>query len=214
MSRTPRLAVIPAALTCLALLVAVVAAQQKPAAANQQKPPAAKMSKQEQAMMDAMMKAAAPGENHKLLAAFSGNWTFVNRMWTDPSAKPTESAGSASFRMLLGGRYLQGEHWGTMMGMPFEGMSLNGYDNTARRFQLAWIDNMGTTTMYMAGTYDPAAKAYTYAAEMDDVTKPGTRVKVREVIRWTTPDQYVMEWYENRAGKETKTMEITYARKK
>jgi hypothetical protein len=171
MSRTPRFAVVPAVLSCLVLFVAALAAQQKPQTG--------KMSKQEQAMMDAMMKAAAPGENHKLLSSFSGNWTFVNRMWTDPSAKPTESTGSASYRMLLGGRYLQGEAWGTMMGMPFEGMGITGYDNVARRFQSAWIDNLGTTTMFMTGTYDPAAKAFTYTTEMDDVTKPGTRVKVR-----------------------------------
>ncbi|MBK9333372.1 MAG: DUF1579 family protein [Ignavibacteria bacterium] len=29
----------------------------------------------------------------------------------------------------MGGRYQQGKHTGDMMGMPFEGMSLLGYDN-------------------------------------------------------------------------------------
>jgi hypothetical protein len=49
---------------------------------------------------------------------------------------------------------------------------------------------------------------------MDDPMKPGTKLRVRQVIRLVDRDKHVMEWYETRGGKDRKTMEIVYARKK
>ncbi len=147
----------------------------------QDKPKVPPVSKEEQAMMDAMNKARMPGEQHKLLASLVGNWTFVTRMWIDPAAPPTESTGTASYTAIMGGRFVQGTYTGVMMGMPFEGMGVSGYDNVAKQFQSSWIDNFGTMVMYMTGALDPATKAITYTAAMDDFMKPGTKVKVREV---------------------------------
>ncbi len=172
------------------------------------------MAKEQQEMMDAMTKAATPGPNHKLLASMAGEWTIVNRMWMDPGAPPTESKGTASYEMMMGGRYLHGHYKGVMMGMPFEGVGVTGYDNVSQKFQALWIDNFGTGIMYMTGTYDPNAKALTFVTDMDDPMQPGTKVGIREVIRLLSPDQRVMEMYQNRSGKEMKMMEITYTRAK
>jgi hypothetical protein len=201
---TSRLAV----LGCLAVLVVV------PAALAQDKPPAGGMSKEQLAMMEAMQKAGTPGENHKLLASMVGDWAFVNRMWTDPAAPPTESTGTASYTMLMDGRFLVGHYQGTMMGMEFDGRGVTGYDNTTKQFQSVWLDNFGTMMMFMTGTYDQTARAFTYLTEMADPMAPATRIKVREVIRLESPDRHVMEWYEARGGREAKTMEIVYTRKK
>lgn len=91
---------------------------------------------------------------------------------------------------------------------------LNGYDNVTRQFVSSWIDSFGTGIMLMTGKYDPATRVFTYLTDMDDPVKPGTKVKVREVIRLVGPDTHVMEWYESRGGKDAKTMEIVYTRKK
>lgn len=199
------------ALACLFVLVVLSTAyaQDKPAVGT-----AGSMSPEEKAMMDAMMKAATPGANHQMLASIAGDWTFKNRMWMNPAAPPSESTGTVKYTTLFDGRYVQGEYRGDMMGMPFEGLGLMGYDNTSGQFQATWIDNMGTMIMYMTGQYDAAAKTLTYSGQMDDPVKPGTKVKVREVVRLVSPDSHVMEWYETRNGKETKTMEITYSRAK
>jgi len=207
MLHTFRSAVRLAVLGCLAVLVAV------PAALAQDKP-AGGMSKEQMAMMEAMQKAATPGENHKLLASMTGDWAFVNRMWMDPAGPPTESNGTASYMMLMDGRFLVGHYQGTMMGMEFDGRGVTGYDNTTKQFQSVWLDNFGTMMMFMTGTYDPTAKAFTYLSEMADPVAPATRIKIREVIRLESPDRHTMEWYETRGGKETKTMEIVYTRKK
>jgi hypothetical protein len=185
-----------------------------PAASAQDKPPAPKMSKEEQAMMDAMTKAMTPGDNHKLLASLVGNWTFTHTMWMDPAAPPSQSTGTASYAMALGGRYLESTAKGTFGGMPFEGKGVTAYDNVTKQFMASWIDNFGTGIMYMTGKYDPATKALTFLSDMDDPMKPGTKVKVREVLRLVDKSKHVMEWYELRGGKETKTMEIVYTRTK
>ena len=186
-------------------------------AAAQDKPPvgtAGSMTAEEKAMMDAMVKAGTPGPNHELLASVVGDWTFKSRMWMDPSAPPTESTGTVSYASLFGGRYVEGLYKGDMMGTQFEGKGLMGYDNVSRKFQSTWADNMGTMIMFMTGDYDPAAKTITYTGRMNDLMKPGTQVTIRQVVRLTSPDTHVMEWYETRGGKEAKMMEITYSRAK
>jgi hypothetical protein len=73
---------------------------------------------------------------------------------------------------------------------------------------------MGTAIMLMTGHYDPAAKMFTYKGDMDDMMKPGTKVKVRQTVKILNEDSHLMEWYETRGGKEIKTLEIAYSRQK
>jgi hypothetical protein len=168
----------------------------------------------QQAMMEAWQKAATPGSNHKLLAGLTGQWTFATRMWMEPGAPPETSTGSAVYTSLMDGRFIQGDYTGTFGGMAFHGLGLTGYDNVTKHFTATWADNMGTAIMLMTGTYDPATKTFTYKGDMDDVMKPGTKVKVRQTVKILSDDSHVMEWYESRGGKEIKTMEITYTRQK
>ncbi|HEY3270249.1 MAG TPA: DUF1579 domain-containing protein [Geothrix sp.] len=177
--------------------------------AKEKKPTAA-----QQAMMEAWQKAATPGSNHQLLAGLTGQWTFATKMWMEPGTPPETSTGSAVYTSLMDGRFIQGEYKGTFGGMAFQGLGLTGYDNVARHFTATWADNMGTAIMLMTGTYDPASRTFTYKGDMDDVMKPGKKVKVRQTVKILSDDSHVMEWYESRRGKEIKTMEITYTRQK
>ena len=183
-----------------------LAQEKKPAAA----PP---MSKEQQAQMDAMMKAMTPGEPHKRLAEFAGEWTFKSKMWMDPSAPPTESSGMASYRMIMGGRYLQGEQRGDFMGMPFEGLMYMAYDNVTRKYYASWIDNMSTGLMVSTGTYDAAKRTYTWLGDMVDPTRPAVTLKIREVITIVDANTHRVDWYQAEGGKEVKAMEIVYKRK-
>ena len=192
---------------CLAVSVA---AQEKP------KPtaPAQQMSAAEKAMMDAMTAAMTPGEPHKLLASLAGEWAFTMTMWTSPGAPPETYHGTGTYTPILGGRYVQSAAKGVMMGMPFEGMGINAYDNVTKRFVSSWIDNFGTGIITFAGTQDAATKTITYTGEMADLLQPTAMVKVRELLRFVDANTHVMEWYETRGGKEVKTMQIDYVRKK
>jgi hypothetical protein len=190
--------------------ISMAAALSLPAQEAKEKAPTA----QQQAMMDAWQKAATPGPNHKLLATLVGRWNFSTKMWMQPGAPPELSTGTAVYTTLMDGRFIQGEYKGTFGGMAFQGLGLTGYDNVARHFTVTWADNMGTSIMLMTGRFDSATKTFTYKGDMDDMMKPGKKVKVRQTVKVTDDDSHVMEWYEFRGGKELKTMEISYTRQK
>ena len=201
--------------TKLLILTLAVLATAGTVAQTQQKPPSAtpKMNAEQQAMMDALQKAGAIGANHKLLQSFVGEWSYAVKIWMDPAAPPAEGTGNTSYRSLMDGRFVQHEHTGTLMDMPFHGIGLFGYDNVTKQFQEHFFENSKTGQMLLNGSYDDASKTFTFRGEIDDVMKPGTKVKVRETIRVPDANTLVLEWFETRAGKETKAMEVTYKRK-
>jgi hypothetical protein len=169
-------------------------------------------------MMKQMMELAKLNDNHKVLAATAGTFSYVVKMWMDPKAKPSESTGNATRKAIMDGRYVTGEYSGSfkmpgadgkMKDMNFKGMSLDGYDNVKKKFVSTWIDNMGTGIMMLDGTYDAATKTFTYAGDYE--MAPGMKSKVREVIK-TTDKGMTMEYYEDRGQGEMKSMEINYTR--
>lgn len=171
--------------------------------------------------MKQMMEMSKLNENHKLLAATAGNWSYVVKMWMDPNGKPTESTGTATRKAIMDGRYVSGEYMGKfkmpgpdgkMTEMNFHGMSMDGYDNVKKKFVSGWIDNMGTGIMTMDGTYDAATKSFTYTGEAEMM--PGMKEKFRQVVKMTDATHMTLEYYEDRGQGEAKTMEITYTKKK
>ena len=124
------------------------------------------------------MKAAAPGPFHAFLAKKAGKWQITGKMWMDPTAEPivTESTGEAE--MILGGRFLKDEMHGSMMGMPFDGLGITGYDNTTGVVTSIWMDTMGTMIMVMTGKWEkPGAPLETTGRYLDPMT--GVEMDVR-----------------------------------
>jgi hypothetical protein len=192
-------------------------AQDKPSAPAETK--AAATSQPSAEDMARMMDLSRPGENHKVLANFAGNWNFKTTFWMAPGAPPTESTGSATCKPLMGGRYYLSEANGKfempgpdgkMQATDFKGMEIAGYDNVKQKFVSSWIDNMGTSIVILEGTYDPATKTFTYLTEEEMM--PGVKTKARELIKFVDHDHYVLEWYEDHGGEQSKTMEIDYVR--
>src|SRR5689334_24796229 len=81
-----------------------------------------KMSPEEKAQMDAMMKAATPGDAHKKLASMVGTWDAVVKMYPmQPGAQMQQSTATSESKWVLGGRWVQEMVSGNFMGMPFNG---------------------------------------------------------------------------------------------
>ncbi len=114
-----------------------------------------------QAMMEAWKKLATPGEPHKLFASLAGNWTTTTKEWMEPGKPPTESTGTADMKMLLDGRFLYQEFNAQMMGQPFSGIGIDGYDNITKKYVTAWIDTMGTGIFMMEATASADGKTIT-----------------------------------------------------
>ncbi len=173
--------------------------------------------------MKMMMEMAKLNDNHKLLAAMDGNWEYVIKMWMDgdTSKKPQESKGTAVRKSIMDGRFFTMDVSGKMQ-MPgpdgkmkdvdFHGMGLEAYDNAKKKFVGSWVDNMGTGIMNSEGDFDAATKTFTYTGSY--TMAPGMEQKIKEVLKLNDKDHMTFEWYEDRGGKETKTMQIDYTRKK
>ena len=152
-----------------------------------------------------------PGEVHQAMASFTGDWKTENKMWMAPGMEPTVTQGTCKMEMLLGGRYLKSTYAGDFMGMPFEGMSIEGYDKATNMFYSMWIDNFGTGMMTMKGTYDDMTKSVNYKGMMVDPIQK-KEIPVREVFNVGDPNKIVMEMYSEMDGQEFKSMEVTYTR--
>jgi len=164
--------------------------------------------------MEAWMKAATPGEPHKRMASREGTWDTTSKYWMGPDAPPAESKGSAKFRMIFGGRYQIQEYTGDMMGMPFEGMSIGGYDNTKKKYFSTWIDSMGTGAMNSEGVADDKGVITESGVMLDPAS--GKECKMRMVLTDKDKDTMYFEMFvDDGKGKgEMKCMELTYTRRK
>ena len=116
--------------------------------------------------MKAMIDYGTPGKMHELLASWNGTWVGETTFWEYEGATPQKSTSTAVNSMMVGGKYQSSKHTGNMMGMPFEGLSITGYDNATKQFVSTWIDNWSTGIMNMAGTWDEATKTMTLAGTM------------------------------------------------
>lgn len=168
---------------------------------------------QDAAMMEAMMKAGTPGDPHKKLDAFVGTWTTKITFWPAPGAPPMSSEGTSENRWLMGGRYLEQRYKGDMMGAPFEGVGITGYDNVKKHYWGTWMDNMSTAMMMSTG-WMPDGKTFLFSGSMAD-PMTGKDARMEERITINSNDHHVLEmWGPAPDGSMYKTMEIDYKRKK
>ena len=166
-----------------------------------------------QAMMDVYTKLGTPGAPHKLLASMAGSWNTKTKSWMEPNQPPMESTGTCQQKMLLGGRFLQQEYTGDMMGNTFTGIGVTGYDNHTKKYVSTWMDSMGTGIFFFEGTASADGKTVTQEARYDDPLKGP--MKWRSVTKIVDGNTLVFEMYStDKRGKEEKMMEIIYTRKR
>ncbi len=168
-------------------------------------------------MMAKMMEYGTPGPMHQLLASWNGTWVGETSMWDfDGDTSVTKSTGTAVNTMILGGKYQMSKHSGDMMGMPFEGQTIMGYDNATKQFSSTWVDNFSTGLMNFTGQWDEASKTLSLSGSYPDICRPGKECKMREVFKVVDDNTHHMEMYgpDPKTGKEYKMMEIKMTRKK
>jgi hypothetical protein len=167
------------------------------------------MSEEEQRIMKLWQEYATPGEFHKYLEYFVGEWDSTSKMWEKPGSQPMVEKQTVVSKMLLDGRYLKSHIKGPMMGMPGEGYMLTSYDNFKKEFMSIWFDNMGTGFYTASGQLDKARKTRTETAVWDDFITGG-KSNVKMITKIIDDDNYIFEMYQN----DFKAMEMTYKRKK
>jgi len=203
------LAKMSAAPGCLALTAALAAWADEPAQKAKAKPASAV---DEKAIMEKYMKAAAPGAEHEKMGKMAGKWKLAVSMWMAPGAPAQKSEGTAEFKPILGGRYLQQEVRGDMNGQTFEGLGVEGFDNVTKERFATWVDNMGTGAMVVRGKCAADAKKCTLKGKVPDAIA-GKEVPVTETVTMKDDDSFTFEMQgPGPDGKMFKTLEILYTR--
>jgi hypothetical protein len=156
--------------------------------------------------------AAKPGPEHKALEQLAGNWKAEVKCWMEPGAPPNVSHATAKTSLIMNGRYLQEDFQGEMMGKPFNGRSVTGYDNVKKKFQSVWISDMQTSMFTTEGRGENGNKVITLEGTTSCAATGRTDVPMKLVLRVLGPDKYTFEMFDKSRGENSKSMEITYTR--
>ena len=147
---------------------------------------------QEAEMMAAWQEMMTPGPHHQALATHAGDWEVHSSMKMDPSSEPMMSDGTAHLEMVANGLFLQETVNAPMMGMPWTGYGVSGFDKALNKHVGIWYDSAGTMIMNFQG----------------DCTDNCS------TITMTDRDHATNQLYTMMDGKEWMMGEITYTRKK
>ncbi|MEM8961566.1 MAG: DUF1579 family protein [Acidobacteriota bacterium] len=161
-------------------------------------------------VMATAMQMGTPGEQHADLAKHAGAWKVAVKMWMDPTGQPIESSASVNREMILDGRVQKEDFQGNMMGQPFSGLGLTGYDNVTKRYWSIWMDSTSTGTTLSWGTWNEEAQAIVYHGESPD-PMTGEMAKTKILIRQEEGKEH-MEMYGMMGDQEVKWLEMEYVR--
>jgi hypothetical protein len=211
-----------AGLGCAATAVVPPAPRQEPPEAPPESPapegplgPAAADPEAEAAR--AWREAGAVGEHHAHLTAFVGEWTVTSRFWATPDAEPVTSTGSASNRLILGGRFVQLDYSGDLPAAggadAFTGHGLLGYDNLEQWHVAVWVDSLTTAVLAQQGVCDADGRQLTLTGTFTDAVT-GEKRTARSVYRVESDTRYVHEMHLPDAdGREYRALEVVHVRR-
>lgn len=162
---------------------------------------------------EAMQRWAAvstPGEQHAELVASSGNWSVTSRYWMDPNGEPQTSEMRSVITPELGGRFISERITGEIMGMPYEGYGIFGYDNHKQMWTSIWFDNMNTSMTYAEGEETEDGTIELFGKMYDPMLDAQNDFKI---VLWEDgPDQHNMAMFSKSDGDWIKGMEMKYRR--
>lgn len=167
------------------------------------------------AIMAAMIAAGTPGKEHEALGKFVGTWELRGQMWMEGADGPVvESQGTSETRWLIPGLWLQDEVQMDLLGRPYRGYGINGYDNVKKKFVGVWCDGMSTALCTMEGTLDAEGKTLSmYGVANDPATGQHDKL-MGYITHFLDPNHHRFEIRDYSQGPEgVRTMELAYSRK-
>jgi len=150
-----------------------------------------------------------PGPEHAELAKQVGNWDCTITMIM-PDGNQV-STGTATMTTLLGGRLLTQDFKGEMMGMPFEGHGMTGYDNHKKEFYWTWNDTMGTSMAQGTGKMVDG-KFVAEGSFLEPMS--GKTMKMMHTTEWVDKDTMKFSMSNDMMGKMQPCFTIDYKRVK
>src|SRR4051794_26995264 len=133
------------------------------------------------------------GPEHEVLKKEAGVWDATVESRMEPNGKPMVSRGVETNTLIGGGLWLVQDFKGEMMGMPFQGHGVTGYDVSKKKYVGTWVDSMAPGLSSIEGTYDPKTRALT--SRIEGPCPLGIVMKRRSVAEWKDDHTRVLTMY-------------------
>ena len=148
---------------------------------------------------------------HSMVQQLVGNWDATVTM-TMPGQAPMVSSGSAVYRA-IGETWVQSDFRGEMMGMPFVGHGVDGYDTLKKKYVGTWVDTLSTEILVTEGTHDASTHSTTMAAVGHDPAT-GKELHYRMISQMHDNDTFTFHMnMKGDDGKYFEMMKIDYKRR-
>jgi hypothetical protein len=153
-----------------------------------------------------------PVSEHRRLESFTGTWRVTAKMWFGPGEPPKVSTGTATGRLILGGRFLQID--ATTKGVfASDSLTLMGFDRRTNDYTMVGYDTHGTYYITAAGK-ESADKSIVLNGSYLQPPHGGEQ-KYRFVWSAPSPDRHLMTLFFGLPdGKEMLVAEMSYERAK
>ena len=153
-----------------------------------------------------MMELAQPGPQHERLAALAGEWDVTFQM------PGTSFTATAENHMIMRGRFLSSTVTGSAGGMPFEALTILGFDRGPGVFTAVGFDTFGTFYVTGAGPWiDDEERAVLHGSYDDPVT--GHAHEYEFVWTMPAPDRYTWSVVFLDGGQRQTAMQGEYRRR-
>ena len=145
-----------------------------------------------EAMMEMYAQMGAPDEHHEGLHVFVGSWKTQTKALS-AGMEAFNSTGSATFEPAMDGRFIKQNFNGNMMGSPFKGTGVTGYNKAAKRYEGVWYDDMSTAMYFVTGK--KTDDGWIYEGEETDPMS-GQKFSYRHVVKMHGDDkfEFVMQY--------------------
>lgn len=163
---------------------------------------------------DPWVEYTTPSSLHALFAQYEGSFQMEINMSMGAGNEPTVIEVESEHQMILGGRFLEMNQHGTMMGMDYQSIMTFGYNNTDKTMALTTITNMGTGTLYLFGDWDERTKSATLFGKLTNPVSKNT-ITVKQVVTFVDENTILIESYDKEGDQpEKKTVQYKLIRNK
>ncbi len=194
----------------IAASLAILAAGAIANAQSAQNPPQSSQQDQD-AAQQALIAAATPGPAHAQLMKRAGEYTTVTTLYTT-GAEPQQSTGTATFKSILDGRFLEETNSGDSLGQTYSGLRLYGYNNGSKQYEAVWIYTGSTAFFVLDGSSDDNGKTVRYSGAF--LGPSGARQTLRVTITQSDDDHFSVRLLGEGPDNTLTTLETVYTRAK
>ena len=147
---------------------------------------------------------AEPVAQHALLKRMAGTWDALVQ------AGEASEKGTYSCELGMNGLWLTSDFDGQLMGAPYQGHEVLGWDPDKKKYVGCWVDSMTSALTLTEGTWDEAKQSLTMESLAPD---PMTGQKMVNVTQFQGDDQHVFRMHSGSLDSPP-MMTITYTRRK